>query len=158
MKPRRAPLLILLPCAIAAGVLPPWPALAKAPFKGPVTARVISVRDGDTFLADAEIWPGQYLRVNIRIRGIDAPEMKARCATERRAALRARDLLADLVAQSTVSISNIGGAKYYGRVLADVDMQDGRAVAALLLESDVVRPYGGGRRLAWCPAAGVPDP
>jgi hypothetical protein len=44
-----------------------------------------SVCFGLAFPAEAEIWPGQTLRVNIRIRGIDAPEMKSRCVGERTA-------------------------------------------------------------------------
>ncbi|PWK76280.1 thermonuclease family protein [Aminobacter sp. AP02] len=119
-------------------------------FAGPVTARVVEVLDGDTFLADAEIWPGQTLRVNIRIRGIDAPEMKARCQSERDAAHAARAALARLMAEGPVSLSNIGGAKYYGRVLADVSTEAGEAIAATMLENGLVRTYGGGKRAGWC--------
>ena len=85
------------------------------------------VLDGDTFVADAAVWPGQTVRVNVRIRGIDAPEMKARCDGERIAAVRARDELALLLGKALVAISNIAGAKYYGRVLADVANADGHA-------------------------------
>lgn len=119
-------------------------------FVGPVSARVVEVLDGDTFLADAEIWPGQTLRVNIRIRGIDAPEMKARCRAEREAADTARAALARLVADGPVSLSNIGGAKYYGRVLADVSTEAGEAIAATMIEDGLVRAYGGGKRAGWC--------
>lgn len=119
-------------------------------FAGPVTARVVEVLDGDTFLAEAEIWPGQTLRVNIRVRGIDAPEMKARCPAERDAAHMARAALARLVANGPVSLSNIGGAKYYGRVLADVSTETGAAIAVTMLEAGLVRAYGGGKRAGWC--------
>ncbi len=121
-----------------------------AQFKGPVEASVVTVLDGDTFLADAHVWPGQSVRVNIRIRGIDAPEMKSRCVAERSAALEARAVLSDLLGSGKVTISNIGGAKYYGRVLADVDTQDGEAVSEILLTLRLVRPYWGGRRESWC--------
>ena len=119
-------------------------------FGGPVEATVVRILDGDTFLADALVWPGHSVRVNIRIRGIDAPEMKARCDGERAAALRARDALSALVGDSPVSISNIGGAKYYGRVLADVRPGDGREIAPILLDEKLVRSYSGGRRAGWC--------
>jgi endonuclease YncB( thermonuclease family) len=119
-------------------------------FRGPVAAIVLNIIDGDTFLADAQVWPGQFVRVNVRIRGIDAPEMKSRCASEHDAALRARDALAELIGDGAVSISNIGGAKYYGRVLADVDTQQGVAVAREMLGRSLVRPYEGGRRAGWC--------
>lgn len=128
------------------------PALAerRGNFKGPVEATVLNVLDGDTFAAEAHVWPGQAVRINIRIRGIDAPEMKSRCEAERDAALQARDALAELVGGGAILISNIGGAKYYGRVLADVETPDGDLVADTLLERALVRPYRGGRRAGWC--------
>lgn len=119
-------------------------------FRGPVAVIVLNIIDGDTFLADAQVWPGQFVRVNVRIRGIDAPEMKSRCAGEHDAALRARDALAELIGDGAVSISNIGGAKYYGRVLADVETQQGVPVAEEMLGRSLVRPYDGGRRAGWC--------
>jgi micrococcal nuclease len=108
------------------------------------------VLDGDTFLAEAVVWPGHTVRVNVRIRGIDAPEMKARCESERAAAERAREALASLFDAGPVAISNITGAKYYGRVLADVTTAGGQGVASILLGENLVRPYGGGRREGWC--------
>ena len=136
--------------ALAGALLAAAPADAAKLFRGPVEATVVEILDGDTFLADAQVWPGHTVRVNIRIRGIDAPEMKARCASEKAAALRARDALALIVGGGPVSVSNIGSAKYYGRVLADVATPDGRAIAPLLLGEALVRSYSGGRRAGWC--------
>jgi endonuclease YncB( thermonuclease family) len=136
--------------AVAAALAWLPPAAAAKLFRGPVEAVVVEVLDGDTFLAEALVWPGHTVRVNVRIRGIDAPEMKARCSGERVAAERARDALALLFAEGPVAISNISGAKYYGRVLADVTTAAGHAVAPLLLGEKLVRPYGGGRRDPWC--------
>lgn len=126
------------------------PASAAKPFRGPVQVAVLEVLDGDTFVAEALVWPGHSVRVNVRIRGVDAPEMKARCGAERAAAERARAALAALFDRGPIAISNISGAKYYGRVLADVTMPDGTAVAPLLLRRNLVRPYSGGRREPWC--------
>ena len=134
----------------AAFALAGKPASAAKLFHGPVEATVLEVLDGDTFLAEALVWPGHAVRVNVRIRGIDAPEMKARCRAERAAAERARDALAVLFGDGPVAISNIAGAKYYGRVLADVTTADGQGVASVLLGEELVRPYGGGRRAGWC--------
>jgi endonuclease YncB( thermonuclease family) len=123
---------------------------AESVFKGPVVARVLEVLDGDTFLAEAHVWPDQFVRVNVRIRGIDTPEMKARCDVERVAARRAREVLAQLLEPGTVAISNIGSAKYYGRVLADVITPDGELVADILVAEGLARPYQGGQRAGWC--------
>jgi DNA mismatch repair protein MutS len=59
-------------------------------------------------------------------------------------------VLAELLGEGAVSISNIGGAKYYGRVLADVATPDGSAVSEIMLEREIVRPYRGGKRRSWC--------
>jgi endonuclease YncB( thermonuclease family) len=137
-------------CVGLAAAVSPDVAEAGQDFRGPVAAIVLNIIDGDTFLADAQVWPGQFVRVNVRIRGIDAPEMKSRCASEHDAALRARDALAELIGDGAVSISNIGGAKYYGRVLADVETEQGVPVAEEMLGRSLVRPYEGGRRAGWC--------
>jgi micrococcal nuclease len=118
--------------------------------RGPVEARVERVLDGDTFVAVAQVWPGHSVRVSVRIRGIDAPETKSRCAEERAAGEAARQALEALFAGAPVAISNIGGGKYYGRVLADVASHDGRDAAETLLGKGLARQYSGGRRAAYC--------
>lgn len=125
------------------------PAAAES-LPGPVEARVLRVIDGDTFVAEALIWPGQIVRVSVRIRGIDAPEMRSRCALEKKAAARAREALEGLFGEGRVLLSNIGGGKYYGRVLADVADTQGRGIAPALLAGDLVRVYDGGRRSPYC--------
>ena len=137
-------LLVLLLMLGAAG-----PASAEL-LAGPVEATVLRVIDGDTFVAEARVWPGHSVRVSVRIRGIDAPEMRSRCAAEKRAALRARAALERLIGDRPVSVSNIGGGKYYGRVLADVDDAEGRAIGPALMRLAVVRAYDGGRRAPFC--------
>lgn len=131
-------------------------ALLPREVAGPVTARIVRVVDGDTLLVDAEPWPQQSIRVYVRLRGIDAPELHARCADERRAAGEARDALGALVAsETTVKLYGVSGDKYFGRVLADARRDDGSDLAAILLEHDLVRPYHGGRRSsAFCSRAG----
>lgn len=124
-------------------------AAAAEPFPGPVTATVVEVIDGDSFRASAEVWPGYSVAVIVRIRGIDAPEMRGRCSGEKRAAQSARETLARLLGTRVV-LANVAGAKYYGRVLADVTTPDGLAVADAMLGEETARPYSGGRRTGWC--------
>ncbi len=117
---------------------------------GPVTARVLNVYDGDTIEVLAKVWPGHQINVRVRIRGIDAPEMRAKCALERLAAIDARNRLRDYIAENPVQLSNISGGKYFGRVLADVIAHSGRDMETLLLASGLVRPYRGKHRRSWC--------
>ncbi|HEY4265726.1 MAG TPA: hypothetical protein VGM72_10435, partial [Micropepsaceae bacterium] len=55
--------------------------------EGPVSAVVQRVVDGDTIEVRAAIWLGQSLTVRVRIDGVDAPELKARCPEERQLAI-----------------------------------------------------------------------
>ena len=68
----------------AGGAIPAAPAVNRTPAPagevGPRTgypAEVLRVFDGDTFEARVRIWPGTDVTTKVRIRGIDAPEMKA---------------------------------------------------------------------------------
>ena len=51
---------------------------------GPVPAEVLAVLDGDTLVVRARIWLGQDVETRIRLDGIDAPELKGKCESERR--------------------------------------------------------------------------
>ena len=118
---------------------------------GPVEAHIGKIHDGDSFTADATIWPGTIVAVAIRVRGIDAPEMQAKCLLEREMAAIAKQRLADRLLESgSVVLLNVGGDKYYGRVLADVILANGSDLATAMLATGSVRPYGGKRRSGWC--------
>ncbi len=137
----------------ASAILMAMPSTGQAAdlFPGPVQARILRIIDGDTFAAEALIWPGQVLTVNVRLRGIDAPELHSRCAAEREAAKRAARTLAEIVGSGgEVSISNIGSDKYYGRVVADVANGEGEPLAERMLDEGVVRTYDSGARADWC--------
>src|SRR5215218_3748043 len=53
-------------------------------------AGVLRVLDGDTFEARVHLWPGLEITTKIRLRGIDAPEVKALCRGTRQSRERAR--------------------------------------------------------------------
>jgi endonuclease YncB( thermonuclease family) len=125
--------------------------LAAEALDGPVAATVERIVDGDTIDVRAMIWLGQSLRVRVRIEGVDAPEMTARCAEERRMALVARDYLARRLSGVEVKLSRVAYDKYGGRVRAQVADAQGDVGAALLSEG-LARPYHGGRREPWCAA------
>ncbi|MEP7030013.1 MAG: thermonuclease family protein [Pseudolabrys sp.] len=117
-------------------------------------AEVMRVLDGDTFEARVRIWPGMDITTRVRLRGIDAPEMHARCDDERVKAIAARDALVRILAEGGVGISRIGQDKYGGRVDADVSTAKTKNVSAVLLDRGesigLARRYSGGRRESWC--------
>ncbi len=125
------------------------PAAGKDLLDGPFRAQVISVYDGDTFRVRVRIWLETDVTTNVRILGIDAPEMKGRCAEESRRAIEARDRLAQLLAAGPVDLWNVTGDKYAGRVDANV-IAAGVDVARRLIELGLARPYDGRARQGWC--------
>ena len=60
---------------------------------GPITARVVSVNDGDTLTVDAEPWPGVTIRTAVRVNGVDTPEIRGKCQAEKDLAIKARDFV-----------------------------------------------------------------
>jgi endonuclease YncB( thermonuclease family) len=113
-------------------------------------AEVLRVIDGDTFEARVNLWPGLDITTRVRLRGIDAPELKARCDDERIKAEGAREALRAVLDQGEVAISRVTLDKYGGRVVADASTQRTPDVSAALLGSGHVRRYGGGHRDGWC--------
>jgi endonuclease YncB( thermonuclease family) len=116
-------------------------------------AEVLRVIDGDTFEAQVNLWPGLAITTRVRLRGIDAPELKARCNDERIKAEAARDALRAILDQGEVGISRVTLDKYGGRVVADASTQRTADVSAALLDAGLARRYGGGHRDGWCDQA-----
>ena len=122
---------------------------AEASFDGPVRAQVVHVIDGDTFEASAQIWLGQAIDVRVRIMGIDAPELHARCDAERERAEAAREFLAKRIEGGEVKLTAVRYDKFGGRVDAVV-ADDSGDIARAMLKAHMARPYEGGRRASWC--------
>lgn len=115
--------------------------------EGPVTADVIRVLDGDTVEVRAYPWPQQSITVKVRLRGIDAPEIHSRCDMEKKQGLEALNALANMLGKiSSVRLTNISGGKYYGRILANMEVSRGRDASAAMLDSGLVRRYSGGKK------------
>lgn len=123
--------------------------MAAGAFEGPVRADVIEVVDGDTFRAAAHIWLAQTVEVHVRIDGIDAPELHAKCTTERLKAEVARGWLERRIGNSEVRLIGVKNDKYGGRIRASVEDSKGD-IAKAMLRQGLVRAYHGGRRAGWC--------
>lgn len=121
-----------LPVIPSAGV----PARAMPKCSGPI--RRNCVVDGDTLWVDGE---------KVRIANINAPEIKGRCANERRMAVEATDLLRQQVTNKSLRILRSGTDKY-GRTLATI-AADGRDVDDILVAEGLAERWGG-TRIRWC--------
>lgn len=108
---------------------------------GPVNAEVLRVVDGDTLLVAARPWPQQIVEVYVRLRDIDAPEIKSDCGAIHKAGEKAKAALAEMVGDRNIRLTRISGDKYFGRVLAEVALEDGRNPAQELLSGGFVASY-----------------
>jgi endonuclease YncB( thermonuclease family) len=126
------------------------PASLATPVRHAYPAEVLRVIDGDTFAARVRVWPGLEVNTHVRLRGIDAPELHARCDDERAKAIAARDALRQILSAGAVGITRVGQDKYGGRVDADVSTASTADVSAAMLGRGLARPYFGGRRGSWC--------
>ncbi len=130
------------------------PLPVAAGFPGPFRSEIVRVLDGDTFRARVQVWFGQEITTSVRIRGFDAPEIKGKCAEESKAAQEATDMLRDILSGGPVTLHNIGPDKYFGRVVASVQvkLKDGveTDVAQMMIAAGMGRPYNGGTRGGWC--------
>ena len=125
-------------------------ALALAtPLDHRVPADVIEVKDGDTVVVEARIWPNVIVYISVRVNGLDAPELRAKCDDEllRANAAKAR---ATILAGETVILVNPFNGKFAGRIVADVEFMDGRDWADTLIAEGHAREYSGGKREGWC--------
>ena len=113
-------------------------------------AEVLRVLDGDTFAARVRVWPGLDVETKVRLRGIDAAELHARCAEEFSQAEAARAALQTILAEGDVTISRVGVDKYGGRVDALAATRGTPDVSAAMLAGGWARAYDGGRRRSWC--------
>ncbi len=111
---------------------------------------VLMTIDGDTFEARVHLWPGLDMTTRVRLRGIDAPELKAQCPGELRLAEAATDALHGLLGEGEVTIYNIGPDKYQGRVVADAATKRTPSISDALLSGGFARAYDGGHRNGWC--------
>lgn len=114
--------------------------------------KVLRNYDADTITVDVPgIHPLIGKNISVRVRGIDAPEIKGKNQCEKDAARTARRLVENLLKNAIrVDLSDVDRDKYF-RVLADVKI-DGQDLKAVLIKNRLAYDYGGGKKrdLNWC--------
>lgn len=145
-------------CMLAAFLLTAPASRAAETLPGPVPAEIVSVVDGDTLSVRAHIWLGQEVATLVRLAGIDTPELKGECESERARARAARDFLERAVAGGPVTLAQIRYEKYAGRVMARVASADGADLSERMIAAGFARAYDGGKRVPWCQAAEIAKP
>lgn len=115
------------------------------------SGHVIKVYDGDTITIASKLpyASSPLYRFQVRLRGIDCPEIHGKTEDEKAMALLARTEMETLVMQKPVVLKNVGTEKY-GRLLADVYV-NGIHVNAHMLEKGLAVPYSGKTKPSWNP-------
>ena len=117
-------------------------------FTIPITGgQVIKVYDGDsiTIAAYLPIEKSPLFRFSVRLNGIDTPEIKGKNEDEKAAAKDARDALSNLILHKEVILKNVGTEKY-GRILADVYLDD-LCINDWLIKEQYAVKYDGGTKV-----------
>jgi len=120
---------------------------------GPIPAELVSVYDGDTVTGRAHAWIGQEVETSVRLDGIDAPEIKGKCAAERERAEEARQEVIRVLGSAPVYLTHVKLEKYAGRVLARLETADGVDISQHMIEKGFARAYSGHKRESWCGTA-----
>ena len=150
----------LFTATIAAMLLNTSSACAQAPNAGAIPreangypVRVLAVKDGDTFEIDSRGWsPFPNLTWSVRVRGIDTPEKRSKCAAEKAAAMRAKDFTTALMRRygNRVWLQAVAHDKYGGRFDAVAVFANGQSLGDILIKAGLARPYFAGKRPPWC--------
>lgn len=121
--------------------------LNSTPFVPPLTEGiVIKVYDGDTITIVSKLpYDGSPLyKFSVRINNIDCAEIRGSNDDEKKCAKIAKSRVSDLILNKKVEIRNVNTEKY-GRVLADVFIND-VDVGSLLVNERLALRYDGGTK------------
>lgn len=112
--------------------------------------KVVRVYDGDTITIAARIdlegkMSMKLYRFNVRLRGIDSPEIRSKNPSEKLLAVEARDALHELLMGKLITLEGTCYDKY-GRLLADVKTMDGINAGQWMVENLHAVRYNGGKK------------
>ena len=122
-----------------------------------VEAKVLEIIDADTMKLEIYFWPQQTITTNVRLKGVDAPELKnAKCLREKLLAEEAKSSIeGKFPVGSWVLVSDVIFDKFGGRYVANVKRWASdrmKSASAELLENKRwAVPYDGGEKTKdWC--------
>jgi endonuclease YncB( thermonuclease family) len=113
---------------------------------------VIRVYDGDTITVNIpNIHPLIGQNINIRIKGVDTPEIRTSDSCEKEKAIVARDYVKGVLMQAKdIRLTEISKGKYF-RIVGNV-IADDVSIADQLLNKKLAYRYTGGKKpkINWC--------
>jgi endonuclease YncB( thermonuclease family) len=144
-------------CSGAAWPFAAWIGLATSaaandPLPGPIPATVVAVTDGDTLEVRARIWLDQEVTTAVRLKDVQAPEIRRAPCPEHEEAGREAKAFVEALGLTEVTLADVEHDKYGSRVAARVVLADGRDLSALLIETGNAWVYG--EEEPYCSAGG----
>jgi endonuclease YncB( thermonuclease family) len=112
-----------------------------------VSAKVISVYDGDTFTAIFP-FPGdsQLIRWKCRVGGIDTPEMITKNVIEKKCAVIAKEYLTRMIMATESINATCKGTDKYGRVIVDFE---NKSIIDDMIDLGLAKKYSGKTKNRW---------
>lgn len=108
--------------------------------------------DADTVTFDVpRVHPLIGKKMNVRVMGVDTPELRTKNKCEKDKARNAKKLVANLLINAKrIDLTNIQRGKYF-RVVADIII-DGKSLSHYLLKNGLAYAYDGGtkKKINWC--------
>ena len=118
---------------------------------------IVEVIDADTIRVKVHLLPGLSYEVNVRSKGVDAPELRTKCDVEKALAVQVRQKVArSFPAGEWVYIENIETDSCGGRIVADIKQRHGnqrwRTLTKFLLDREEkwAVPFKRGSSFDWC--------
>lgn len=142
--------LFLLAVAVALAPSPGFAGINDKTYGSVLVKEITSIFDGDSFRANIEGWPpivGD--RVPVRLMGIDTPEMRGKCETEKTLVRQAKRHTVEMLrGAKKIELRGLKRGKYF-RLLAVVYV-DGESLGDSLIQEGLAVVYSGGTRIDWC--------
>lgn len=113
-------------------------------------AKCVYVYDGDTVHVVFKMPnANECYKWVIRMNGIDTPEMKSKNATEKKAAVAARDFLKEQILDKIIIVDCLEFDKY-GRLLAELYTEGSTvSLSRQMIEKGHAKAYDGGTKEGW---------
>lgn len=114
-----------------------------------ITVEVVRVCDGDTFVANISGWPDIIGKnIEIRINGIDAPEIHDRRPRIKKMAQKSKQFVCDKIKNcQKIELQNLHRDKYF-RIDAEV-IVDGKNLGEELISNGLAKKYNGKTKVDW---------
>jgi endonuclease YncB( thermonuclease family) len=116
------------------------------------STKILRVIDGDTIKIEAKWMPAPLPKeMSVRLNNIDTPEKghRSKCELEQILSAKATEFTKTKVKESKKQEVIIYKFEKYGRLLADIVLDD-KNLSKMLIENNLAVPYEGGRKRDWC--------